>query len=71
MTLHSSNEELERILKLLGDPAALQERGADALWVDRCLRLVEEFRTLQKRVAELEAKLSTLEHGSQQDTAIL
>jgi hypothetical protein len=71
MTLNSSNEELERILQLLSDPAALQERGADALWVERCARLVEEFRTLRKRVAELEAKLSALEHGSQQDTAIL
>ena len=71
MTFSSSNEELEKILQLLSDPAALGERGADALWVDRCTRLAAEFRTLRQRVAELEAKLSALEHGSQQDTAIL
>jgi hypothetical protein len=71
MTLNSSHEELERILRLLSDRAALQERGADDMWIDRCCRLVEEFRALQKRVAELETRLNEHESGSQQDTAIL
>ena len=71
MTLNSSSEELQRILRLLNDPEALQQRGADDLWVERCTRLVEEFHALQKRVAELEAKLNDLDRGSQQDTAIM
>jgi hypothetical protein len=71
MTLDSSHEELERILRLLSDRAALRERGADDVWIDRCCWLVEEFRALQKRVAELEARLTGHETGSQQDTAIL
>ncbi len=71
MTLNSSSEELQRILRLLSDPEALHERGADDQWVERCTRLVEEFRALQQRVAELEAKLNDMDRGSQQDTAIL
>lgn len=71
MTADPQNHELEQMIRLLSNRPALEDLGADSAWIERCWRLVGEYRALQRRVAELEAKLSALEGGSSQDTSIL
>lgn len=71
MTADPRNHDLEQVIRLLSNRPALEDLGADAAWIERCWRLVGEYRALQRRVAELEAKLSTLEGGASEDTSIL
>jgi hypothetical protein len=71
MTADPQNHELEQMIRLLSNRPALEDLGADAAWIERCWRLVGEYRALQRKVEELEAKLSSLEGGSSQDTSIL
>ena len=71
MTADPRNHDLEHVIRLLSNRPALEDLGADVAWIEQCWKLVGEYRALQRRIAELEAKLSTLEGGSSQDTSII
>ncbi|MBL8850123.1 MAG: hypothetical protein JNG89_10580 [Planctomycetaceae bacterium] len=60
----------QRLIRRLGDVAALRDQGVDDQWIARCAELVTEWQALERRFKELEASLSRSEDQGGQDTIV-
>ena len=65
-----SDPDFQRMIRRLGDAAALRRQGVDDQWIARCAELVGEWRQLEERFRELEAGLSKTDQQGGQDTVV-
>lgn len=60
----------QRIVAALSDADALRRRGVPDLWIRQCAEIVAEFRDLQRRIQELEARNPRSDGQSAHDTMV-